>query len=57
MPDHFWVNDMDCFECWTTLTYFAGLYPSLTFGSIVLCHSFSESRASSEDGGDVAVPD
>jgi len=36
MPDHFRVNDMDCFECWTTLTFLAGLYPKLRFGSIVL---------------------
>jgi alkanesulfonate monooxygenase SsuD/methylene tetrahydromethanopterin reductase-like flavin-dependent oxidoreductase (luciferase family) len=40
MPDHFRVNDMDCFECWTTLTFFAGLYPRLQFGTIVLCNSF-----------------
>ena len=40
MVDHFWINELDCFECWTTLSFFAGLYPGLRFGSMVLCNSF-----------------
>jgi alkanesulfonate monooxygenase SsuD/methylene tetrahydromethanopterin reductase-like flavin-dependent oxidoreductase (luciferase family) len=40
MPDHFQVQTFDVLECWSSLSYFAGLYPALKFGSIVISHSF-----------------
>jgi alkanesulfonate monooxygenase SsuD/methylene tetrahydromethanopterin reductase-like flavin-dependent oxidoreductase (luciferase family) len=40
MPDHFQVGTLDVLECWSTLSYFAALYPALQFGSIVVSHSF-----------------
>src|SRR5690349_20140781 len=38
--DHFQSDQQDVLECWTTLAYFAALYPSLRFGSVVLCQSY-----------------
>jgi alkanesulfonate monooxygenase SsuD/methylene tetrahydromethanopterin reductase-like flavin-dependent oxidoreductase (luciferase family) len=33
-------NDVDVFECMTTLSYLAGIFPKLVFGPIVLCQSY-----------------
>ncbi len=46
VADHFVPWDQaqdpltDTLECWTTLTYLAGKYPKLTFGSIVMSQSY-----------------
>jgi alkanesulfonate monooxygenase SsuD/methylene tetrahydromethanopterin reductase-like flavin-dependent oxidoreductase (luciferase family) len=40
IPDHFQVGTYDVVECWTMLSYFAALYPSLQFGTMVVAHSF-----------------
>ena len=40
IPDHFQVDTRDVLECWSTLSYFAALYPSLRFGTMVVAHSF-----------------
>jgi alkanesulfonate monooxygenase SsuD/methylene tetrahydromethanopterin reductase-like flavin-dependent oxidoreductase (luciferase family) len=41
LPWHRAVDPMtDTLECWTTLTYLAGKYPELTFGSIVMSQSY-----------------
>jgi alkanesulfonate monooxygenase SsuD/methylene tetrahydromethanopterin reductase-like flavin-dependent oxidoreductase (luciferase family) len=38
--DHLQFGNMHILEGWTTLTYFAALYPLLAFGNMVLCQSF-----------------
>jgi F420-dependent oxidoreductase-like protein len=46
VADHFipWAvflaDDVDTLECFTTITYLAGAFPGLNFGSIVLCQSY-----------------
>jgi alkanesulfonate monooxygenase SsuD/methylene tetrahydromethanopterin reductase-like flavin-dependent oxidoreductase (luciferase family) len=43
IPDHFQAfqgGTLDTLECWSTLSYFAALYPSLRFGTMVVAHSF-----------------
>jgi alkanesulfonate monooxygenase SsuD/methylene tetrahydromethanopterin reductase-like flavin-dependent oxidoreductase (luciferase family) len=46
VADHFvpWHQDQDpmtdTLECWTTLTYLAGKFPTLSFGSIVMSQSY-----------------
>src|SRR5947199_3296585 len=39
--DHLQSDNSPLLEGWTALTYFAALHPELTFGHVVLCHSFS----------------
>ena len=38
--DHFQFDSQDVLECWTTLSYLAGLYPALRFGTAVLSQSY-----------------
>jgi alkanesulfonate monooxygenase SsuD/methylene tetrahydromethanopterin reductase-like flavin-dependent oxidoreductase (luciferase family) len=40
IPDHFQLGAHDVVECWTTMSHFAALYPSLQFGTMVVAHSF-----------------
>ncbi|MFL5734809.1 MAG: LLM class flavin-dependent oxidoreductase [Chloroflexia bacterium] len=40
MSDHLQVDSHDVLECWTTLTYLAGRFPDLSFGSGVMCQAF-----------------
>lgn len=45
VADHFHpavgkVNDRDVLECMTTISYLAGAFPHIDFGSIVLCQSY-----------------
>jgi alkanesulfonate monooxygenase SsuD/methylene tetrahydromethanopterin reductase-like flavin-dependent oxidoreductase (luciferase family) len=40
MVDHLQVGTLDVWECWSTVSYFAALYPTLRFGTIVLSQSF-----------------
>jgi alkanesulfonate monooxygenase SsuD/methylene tetrahydromethanopterin reductase-like flavin-dependent oxidoreductase (luciferase family) len=40
MADHLDVGERDILECWSTLGFFAGQYPTLRFGPLVACHSF-----------------
>jgi alkanesulfonate monooxygenase SsuD/methylene tetrahydromethanopterin reductase-like flavin-dependent oxidoreductase (luciferase family) len=40
LTDHLQYEDRPILEGWTTLTYFAALYPHLNFGHTVLCQSF-----------------
>jgi len=46
MADHFvpWADFQDpateTYECWTTLSFLAGMFPEFTFGSIVLSQSY-----------------
>jgi alkanesulfonate monooxygenase SsuD/methylene tetrahydromethanopterin reductase-like flavin-dependent oxidoreductase (luciferase family) len=38
--DHFQAGTQDVLECWTTLSYLAGLHPALRFGAAVLGQSY-----------------
>ena len=40
LTDHLQYDNRPILEGWTTLTYFAALYPNLNFGHAVLCQSF-----------------
>src|SRR6266487_64941 len=40
LTDHLQFENRPILEGWTTLTYFAALYPHLNFGHTVLCQSF-----------------
>jgi len=46
ISDHFfpWANFVpqktDTLECWTTLSYLAGMFHKINFGTIVLCNSY-----------------
>src|SRR5215207_8601903 len=41
MPETPWTQPTwDSFECWSSLTHWAGAFPSYRFGTIVLANSF-----------------
>lgn len=40
MSDHFQMGTADVLECWTTLAYFAGRHPDLSFGTAVACQAY-----------------
>jgi alkanesulfonate monooxygenase SsuD/methylene tetrahydromethanopterin reductase-like flavin-dependent oxidoreductase (luciferase family) len=40
MIDHLQFGSTSLLECWTTLTYFAALYPELHFGTVVMSQAF-----------------
>ncbi len=40
MMDHLQFTGRDVLECWTTISYLAGLYPALRFGPLVLAQSY-----------------
>jgi alkanesulfonate monooxygenase SsuD/methylene tetrahydromethanopterin reductase-like flavin-dependent oxidoreductase (luciferase family) len=53
--DHLMFDDTDVLESFTTLSHLAALYPRLTFGHRVVCHSFRNPALLAKMGANLQV--